>query len=246
MFVVRPKHIRSTPQAVAHSLKVQTRFYPNKRYVFDYRQDFLMAAVHPESLRNTPPEYNETFAFQTRNKYGQRQTLGQYVAVPAAANGYTSAATLTGEQFVVRPLRHSGGMGYRVTGDRTDFVAGTEYISELYPKRREYRVIFVFGEPLIHLRKKPNDGVDEAQPWGHANSRFQTINDVPGSRLARTDCVARLSSIPAVKGAHIVAADILFNAEAAQPYVCLELNFCPGLLIETNLEKVVTAIRNRG
>jgi hypothetical protein len=137
-------------------------------------------------------------------------------------------------------------MGYRVTGDRLDFVVGQEYISELFPKRREYRIIFLFGKPLISLRKKPNEGVTDAEPWGHANSRFQTIIDVPNCRLSGTDVYDRLSAMPAVKAAHIVAADVLYNVKSDPKYSVLELNFCPGVDIDANRASIVEAIRGRG
>jgi hypothetical protein len=93
------------------------------------------------------------------------------------------------------------------------------------------------------MRKKPNEGVDTAAPWGHVNSFFQTINDVPASKLAATDCITRLGAFGPVRGAHIVAADVLYNSKADQPYVVLELNFCPALDIDNNRQKVVDYIR---
>lgn len=246
MFVVRPKAILSTPAKVAAELQGKSRYYPNEKRVriFDYKRDFLMCPVHPEHVKNAPLEYATVIYFAQRNKYGQRKILEQFVPVPKASVG--SDNNLTGDKFVVRPLRHSGGAGYRVTGDRLDFVVGQEYISELFPKRREYRIIFVFGQPLIVLRKKPNEGIDADQPWGHENSKFQTINDVAGSRLAGTDVFDRLGAMPVVKYAHIVAADVLYNSKSEPAYSVLELNFCPGLDIDNNRAKVVEAIRGRG
>lgn len=248
MYVIRPHGIRSTPRGIATDLNCQTRFYPNNRHPrrYDYRNDFMMAVIHPEHLINYPEAYRDLYHFSTRNKYGQRQTLSNFVPVPRAAATETEAAGLAGDKFVVRPMRHSGGLGYRVTDNRLDFVHGQEYISELFPKRREYRIIFVFGQPLIVLRKKPNEGVTDDAPWGHQNSVFQTINDVPGSKLAATDVFTRLGAMPAVQTAHIVAADILYNAKSDPQYAVLELNFCPGVDIDNNRAKIVEAIRGRG
>lgn len=246
MYVVRPKGIRGTPSDIAQALHTQTRRYPNRQPVrFDYRRDFFMTPVAPQDVSNAPDTYSALYNFLTRNKYGQRKILGQYVNVPACAASQSEAAALSGDKFVVRPLRHFGGMGYRVTENKLDFAAGSEYISELYPKKREYRVIFVFGKPLIWLRKKPNGGCTSEDPWGHENSFFQTINDVPNSRLCGTDCVARLTSSRLISTAHIVAADILYNGRLDQKYAVLELNVCPSLQIDNNREKVVDAIRQR-
>jgi len=248
MFVIRPKGVRTTPSRVASELGCQTRFYPNTRHPrrFDYLRDFFMTTPHPEFVSNAPAAYNDVYHFSTRNKYGQRQILSNFVPIPKTAGSETEAGNLAGEHFVVRPLRHSGGVGYRVTGNRLDFIHGQEYISELFPKRREYRIIFLFGKPLIVLRKKPNEGIDETAPWGHENSFFQTINDVPGSRLAGTDVFDRLTEMPAVAAAHIVAADILYNSKSDPKYMVLELNFCPGLDIDNNRATIVEAIKNRG
>jgi len=250
MYVVRPRHIRSTPAALARDLGCQTRFYPNERHprTFDFRRDFIMMPVNPVQVGNAPYNYADVWAFARKNKYGQRSELSRTgVPVPGTAATHQQADGLAGLQFVVRPLRHSGGVGYRVTSDRHDFRDGAQYVSELYPKRREYRVIFLYGQPLIWMRKKPHEGVPQDAPWGHVNSRFQTINDIAASKIGQTDAVERLRAVPAVASSHIVAADLLWGGrEAAQgPYVCLELNFCPALDIENNRAKVVEAIRAR-
>jgi hypothetical protein len=248
MYVVRPQAILGTPRALAADLggNWRSRFYPNPAYpsrVFDYNRDFLMTPVPPANVRNAPPEYIDTFNFATRNKYGQRRLLqAAGIPVPAVADSHDGARSLAGTQFVARPLRHSRGAGYRVTSDRSGFTPGEEYLSEFYPKRREYRIIFVKGEPLIYLRKKPNEGVDASQPWGHVNSRFQTINDVPGSRIGRTDAASRLSGYSVIRGAHIAAVDILYNDRERQPWVALEVNFCPALDIDNNRARVVEYI----
>lgn len=247
MYVVRPKPILGTPKSIATDLGCRLRYWPNaqrpRRY--DYNRDFFMTPIHPEHISNAPTIYNDLYHFSTRNKYGQRQILKNFVPVPNAAGSVVEAEQLTGDRFVVRPLRHSGGIGYRTTGQRLDFVHGQEYISELFPKRREYRIIFVFGNPLIVLRKKPNEGITDDLPWGHENSRFQTINDVPASKLAATDVFQRLGEMPAVRAAHIVAADILYNGKSKPQYAVLELNFCPGVDIDNNRTKIVEAIRAR-
>jgi hypothetical protein len=248
MFVVRSKGMYA-PKQLAAELGTTTRFYPNPDYPnrqFDWASDFFMRPVAPQHARNHPPEFIETYNFGVKNKYGQRRTLSEKgIPVPACAADQNVAATLTGERFVVRPLRHTRSMGYRVTSDRLDFSPGKEYISELYPKRREYRLTFVFGKPLIWLRKKQNEGVSPEEPWGHTNSKFQTINNTAASPLSATTAVDTLSGLDIIKGSHIVAADIMWNPDAAQPWVCLELNFCPSLEIENNRNKVKDAIRSR-
>lgn len=247
MYVARPPGIQGTPRQIAADLGFRLRKYPHPAVpsrTFDYNRDFIMAVVPPSNVRNASEDYGQTYNFATRNKYGQRRHLqAAGIPVPAVASNHEEARSLAGEQFVARPLRHSRGVGYRVTSDRSDFSPGEEYLSELYLKRREYRIIFVRGEPLIFLRKKPNEGVDATQPWGHENSRFQTIQDVAGSRIGRTDAAARLARYPVIRGAHIAAVDILYNdRDLEKPWVALEVNFCPGLDIDNNRALVVQYI----
>jgi hypothetical protein len=248
MLVVRPPTIKTTPSTLAKDLGWKTRFYPNPKLSvpFDYKRDFFMTNVHPNHVEWYPDEFQIVYGFFAGHKCSQRLNLESAgIPVPLVAAGPADVERLTGEKFVVRPLRHSGGRDYRITDNRLDFVPGTEYISEFYPKRREYRVIFVFGKPLIWLRKKPNEGVEAEAPWGHVNSFFQTINDIPSCRLSATDCVQRLGALPVVAASHIVAADILYNQQSDRPYVVLELNMCPSLQIEGNRAKVVETIRAR-
>lgn len=252
MFVVRPRGIVGTPRLLAKDLDCPTRVYPNTHYPhrkYDYRYDFFMTPVDPAHIRHCPPEYIKAYDFMKRDKYVQRKALEfGGVPVPRTVGSHGDAWGLafdTGLRFVVRPLRHSAGNGFRVTDNAIDFVPGQQYLSELYPKKREYRIIFVFGKPVIYLRKKPNEGVTDDLPWGHVNSTFQTINDVAGCRLSTTDCATRLGNFPVIKGAHIIAADIMWNDQADRPYVVLELNACPALTIDENRSKIAEAVLAR-
>lgn len=254
-YVVRPRGILGTPRAIVEDLqekrRFESRFYPNerRRRQFDYCRDFFMTSVRPQDVVNAPENYNEVYSFWSKNKYGQRRSLiAGGINTPRTAGSLSEAAELdanSGRRFVVRPLRHSRGLGYRTTVNPLDFVPGHEYISELWPKTREYRVIFVFGNPLIWLRKKPNEGVTADLPWGHENSFFQTINDTAGCRLSQTECVQKLSNLTVIKGSHIVAADILYNRKLEHGYAVLELNNCPSLSIYDNRQKVVQKILDR-
>jgi hypothetical protein len=248
MYVVRPKGILTTPMALAEQLDAHLRYYPNPRRVrlYDYRRDFFMGAVAPEHVRNAPHGYQEVFNFFSRDKYSQRLALSNAgIPIPRIPTGSDPSGEQPARRYVVRPLRHSAGRGYRVTESATDFVAGKEYIAELYPKKREYRVIFAFGNPILTLRKKPNEGVDHEQPWGHSNSFFQTVNDTSTCRLAQTDFYHRLSHNPVIRFAHLVAVDVLWNPTQPEPYVVLEFNACPGIALENNQQKLVETIRAR-
>jgi hypothetical protein len=144
-------------------------------------------------------------------------------------------------RWVVRPLRHRAGQGYRITQDPTDHDPAREYVQELYPKRREYRIIYCMGVPIITLLKRVPENADPDGPWNHAcGSTFITIEDLSRSYLRHTDVYDRLSAVPVIQNAHLVAADVLLGED--NDYVVSELNFCPALTIEANLRKVASHV----
>lgn len=240
--VLRPEGISGTPKALAQELGVQTRKWPGFSGTPDFDQDLFL--VYPDALAvkaADKPAYGVCRSFFAMDKPHQRLALGaQGIPIPRTFVHKIHVAGAGESAWVVRPLRHSGGEHYRLTTNPLDFNEGSEYIAALFPKKREYRVIFAFGKPIIYLRKKQNEGVSAEEPWGHTNSVFQTINDVPGSRIAQTNCVALLSALPVIRTAHLIAVDILWNNGN---YVVLEVNTCPGLDIDANRAKVVEAVK---
>jgi len=143
-----------------------------------------------------------------------------------------------GIKYIVRPLRHRGGQGWRVTEDPDDYNSTSEYIQELYPKTHEYRVVFCRGTPLFTLLKKIDGEAPVDQPWNHTyGSRFITVNDPENNRLRHTDVVERLKENNVIKAAHLVGVDVMYNKHD-QTYAVAEFNFCPAITIEDNLAKV--------
>jgi hypothetical protein len=141
-------------------------------------------------------------------------------------------------EYVVRPLRHSQGIGYRITSDPLDFEEGKEYISRLYPKAHEYRVIFVYGTPLITLLKRVPEDIDRDGPWNHAaGSSFVTVTGPTKNRLRHFDVVEKLRAFEVVQTAHLVGADIMLGPDKSG-YAVTELNFCPSITIPSNLERI--------
>lgn len=252
-FIMHPVGIRSTPISLGTSLSARLRQYPG-RLTGDYTRDLFL--VYPPSneviTKNREMQYHYELCrnFFSRDKAEQRVNLNVAYSIPVPAT-YTDhdsvpEYTLPGHMFVVRPLRHHGGRDYVITPDPHNFVEGEQYISELWPKEREYRVIFAFGKPVVWLRKKPNPGVSADAAWNYGNTVFQTINDTAGSKLAQTDCIAKLLTVPAIQHAHIVAVDVMWKSgKNGQPaeYAVLELNTCPAITIEDNLNTVVAATK---
>lgn len=103
-------------------------------------------------------------------------------------------------------------------------------------------MIFVHGDPLITLLKKAPEGVSKEEAWNHTNgSRFLTVTKEKNDRLKGTDFYEKLSDVPIIKFGHIIAADVLWSDDLG--YVVCELNTCPGLTIEDNLERVVNHVQ---
>jgi hypothetical protein len=145
--------------------------------------------------------------------------------------------------YIVRPLRHTQGRGWRTTDDPTDFIEGQEYIQAVYPKNHEYRVIAVRGEPLITLLKRVPEGFPRSQPWNHTNgSSFVTVTDPYLDRLRHCDIYDRIQSSPLLRSIDLAGIDIMYRREGE--YAVAEVNLCPSLQIPTNLEKVARYVHS--
>jgi hypothetical protein len=252
-FVVRPASISRTPRELAHLLNAQTRRYPSNTNIrFNYQSDLFLIYPPPSHVETqgrsehgqftAPLSYAALHRFYSSNKFTQRSLLSQ-AHVPTLDSYSTrhGAAQANPGQFVVRSLRHSGGRDYRIAQEATDFVEGREYIARVYPKTAEYRLIYVLGTPLILLKKKNPNNIPPELPWNYNNgSSFSTIKDIPSSKIARSGLIEKLTAVPIIIHAHLAAVDILWSDDRP-PAVC-EVNTCPGLSIEANLEKVAAHV----
>lgn len=98
-------------------------------------------------------------------------------------------------------------------------------------------MIFCFGTPLITLYKRVPESADRDGPWNHAcGSSFITVNNIDNNRLRHTDVYERLKEFDVIKHVHLCAADIMLSKRAN--YVVCELNFCPSITIDSNLERI--------
>lgn len=259
-YVVRPRNILSTPRALSAVLtdihrndatptKYLTRCV-SPRLMLSYRYDVFMSNVNPENVIDSPAAIVPVYDFFRRHKADQRILMRQ-----AGVNGVRSwtsqsqAAAIAWEdresekRYVVRPLRHSGGRDFRITTNPCDFLQGMEYCADFFPKTREYRVIFVRGEPVVWLRKKPNDGVTNDLPWNHANSFFKTIQRPEDCQLAQTEFLSHLSRHAAIQNAHVVGVDAMVSREHPGEYRVLEYNLAPALTIPENLTRIATTLQ---
>lgn len=259
-YVLRPPSFGSTPKRLKRLFNaLRTVKIPNRNPIeVDWHRDFFLAYPPTEIVVNAPESYPEMRALYASNKLQQRQWLDrQGFPVPLT---YTrlhqpfgrSVEHSTDRQFVVRPLRHFAGAGYRLTSNTSDFNPQTEYLSEVFPKRWEYRVILSYGKPIATLLKKfIRDPANFTQPWNHANGAyFVTCHNYRLNRLRWTNLYDLIESCSVLKQFHLVALDVLLGNRRLlgldhHPYAICELNFCPSLTIPANLEALRAHVVNR-
>lgn len=236
-YLIKSKQFRRTPVLLKHTLNARKlvsvggRFQPQ----LDWHRDFFFAypnpSAYPNVIHNLPRSYEHIVRFYQANKRDQRELM-QSVGI-RTPESYVDEAT----HFIVRPLRHFGGQGYRITTDSSDYDSNTEYIAPAFPKKREYRVIFVLGKPLILLRKKPSDNTGMFDAWNYTSgSFFQTISGLDECRLAQeTTFFDDAQKLCVITDAHLVAADVLANGSK---YAVTELNFSPSITLPINLYRI--------
>ena len=231
-YLIRPKGYLTTPKRLHQLLGTQRiiRYGQQKRHQQpDWEKDFFLSYLSPpnETLNSTQ-QYTQLHNFYCSNKRDQRQTIED--------SGIRTPSSYPTHKFIVRPLHHYGGRDYRVTQDHHDFNPQSEYISNFFPKNSEYRIIFVKGQPLITLLKHAPEGVSNELPWNHRNGgSFITVNNEKNNRLRHTSCLADLLKFPIIQNAHLCAVDILYRR---RQYAVLEINFCPSITIQDNLERI--------
>jgi len=247
-YVIRPPSIFTTPKLIKQTLGAKrTVTHGNSFRPIDWHRDFFLH--YDGDPLNADNTYRKLSNFGRATKAEQRSCL-QQSGIPTPTT-FTSIGTLVSYlesqdrrieevayyPLVRRPLRHSQGVGYSIIYDPFDWDPSKEYVSELYPKTHEYRIVFSFGTPIITLYKRVPEDVDRTGPWNHScGSSFVTVNDPNLNRLRHTDAYDKLREFDIIKTAHLCAADILL-AKKGQYVVC-ELNFCPALTIPDNLERL--------
>lgn len=262
--IIRPPSILSTPKRLANAITNIQSEHARERgnavtvRTYSSRSEYLGAAVrrsdqhrhtilslHPAVFDSRGPDCvdgSNTRAFFLKTKAAQRKSLeaAGIPTVPCAttrdeAEGMSSP---TGS-FVARPLHHSQGRGWRVTDRATDFDERIEYIQPLLHKRREFRVLASFGEPLVTLRKRVPEEMSPLAPWNHSEgSVFITIREQANNQLSRSGFLERLvqNSHPGISNAALYGLDVI--QDFSNNFYVLEVNSCPSLAIEENLDVI--------
>jgi hypothetical protein len=252
-YIVHPKSITATPKRLSAALGAQgLQPYPAPNVEPHYAAAFFIRAEDLFLIYPTPQyvregasaEYTALYEFFSRHKFGQRRRLQKAeLPIPDTIGRRGEHIPANPLGYIVRPLRHSGGRHYRRTHNPADFVEGEEYLSAVFPKNREFRVICCRGERVVTLEKHPPAGAGPAEAWNyHAGASFRSIADAANDPLAPTKLYERIREVPFLRLADLLGIDVMMAADGR--YALLEVNTCPGLAIANNLRAVVECLRS--
>lgn len=247
-FIVRPSGITLTPNALKTALVAQQVIPANKPGVtYDPSKDFFFA--YPGSDRLAPgayqgqlASYHQLLSFFHSSKYSQRKAMHQGgLKIPRTLGVNAEIRDLATTRTVFRPYTHMAGVGFEVLDGVPASHQCHGYISELFTRTHEYRVIYVFGERVCTLLKQipPTLGQEEAWTFG-AGATFSDIGDsVNNHRLHRLGFYEAAQAFHVTQQAHICAYDVMINETT---YAVSEVNFAPSLKLESRINKVVNRI----
>jgi hypothetical protein len=243
--ILRPEYIHKTPALLAEDLDVSTRRWPGTTTIPDFSRDLFMIYPAATEVANGGRNYPALREFFASNKAVQRQKIIA-MGLPAPAV-YLSNQVIpwgTPGPFVVRPLTHMKGEEFRVVSDPRG-IPQDHYLSPIYAKEREYRLLYVKGELILMWQKDPGRKQPD-QAW--SNVDFLTIERKGDSFLfSRTDARARLAACPIIRNAHIVGVDVMYRSTGAHTgdWSVVEFNTCPSLTHSAeNRREVCEFIRN--
>ncbi len=246
-FIVRPSGITLTPNALKTALAAQEVITATKPGIeYDPDQDFFFA--YPDSSRlkrgayqGQLASYHQLTSFFCSSKLAQRRKMHEAgISVPRTL-GIHFTELCSDKSYVWRPSSHRAGEGFTIVSTDTSCPAGG-YLSELFQRTHEYRVIYVLGKRLCTLMKTIPATLTQEQPWTfEAGCTFQDIGDTwTTHRLHSRGCYTALDAFYVAQLAHICAFDVMVNATS---YAVSECNFAPSLKLPGRIQKVVNRIR---
>lgn len=243
-YIHRPPSILSTPKRLADAITNLQSVQCRARKIIPRSARNILRTFYPMGSNTSPLGADNPFLFFSGSKADQRENIRlQEIPTVPCARTHEEAEGLPdyGHGFVVRPLRHSQGRGWRATTNPRDFTSNREYIQSLVQKKREYRAILCRGELLLLLRKTVAE-LNGLVPWNHTQgSRFITV-DPERANLRSTSILEAVSRSQLVRNIDLVGIDIIQD-ENNNAFV-LEFNSCPSLTIEDNIQKVAEYLVN--
>ncbi len=233
---LQPFVIHGSRTRLARELRKKHRFrrrdFKTSPDTFDWNLDTFLAYPDPSKVKNAPAKYAEMRAFFSANKKEQWEVLKKYFMTPE----------IDKPPYVVRPLRHEGGIGFEIVNELpNESRAATHYWRSLWKRECEYRVIFVKGKKTITLLKRVPAGTAQDIAWNAGVSSFVTVHDHENDRLRHTKFYEKAEAFFKDYPFHLVAIDVLYRD---CKHRVVEVNFCPGVLIPENLELLLNQFKH--
>lgn len=231
MYLIHSRAIRTTPKALAEAFGVRRLMFPRRpgraipealrlsRDFFCYYPD-PACCVHTDELA----DYSTVREFASLDKYSQRDTLKHIGGLPVPATTMPSREVGPGE-WLFRPLRHMKRIGFdRRTLDAPMIVPAGHYAAEWLNIAKEYRTLFVRGQPIATFKKNPL-----------VERRWQLTT------LDRLGLLDKLRGFKPLRLASMAGVDFAVTKDGKS--FVLEVNFAPALCPK-NIERVVAAFNS--
>lgn len=225
----------SLTRAIPGARKLWFRRRPKRNRSLDWNTDIFLSFPSDPRVRivNAPPQYASMVNFFRGNKRTQWQVLDRYFDTPQLAE----------PPFVVRPLRHCGGVGFEVVNEQPPPErAATHYWRSLWRRNREYRLIYCHGKLTLNLLKRVNAGTPQETAWNHGVSSFVTVRDQANDRIKNTTFFTDVEEFFKDFPFQFIAFDLLYRK---RQYAVVEVNFSPGMTIPANQQLLSQALQCR-
>lgn len=236
-YVVRPNGILTTPRMLAQRMGATVKSKNARGTIFNPDIDFFMSYPSEDVVDTGGGTwYRSLYYFASLTKFLQMRELKR--------GGIRTPLDYPSQSSVVRPLRHSGGADFTVLTPGSSFNPLTHYAVPFFPKEYEYRMLYVMGTLVATLAKIVPPGTPNNTPWNHTNgSSFQQV-EWDRCRLRFTTVREDLGAFHVVQNAHIIGVDVMIKRPEGSDsrgweYAVCEFNFCPGLSIDSVIEKVI-------
>lgn len=252
-YLVRPRKLRRTPFRLRDALGFQRSYaYPNMRDVpvFSWESDFLIAVPSYQHVRYAPDAFNELRRVYVADKWKQRLWLTEN-GLPTPLDADQPEDDIV---YVRRPLRHRSGIEFECIPSESvipmqELIAhnntADNYLSPLFRRTHEYRIILHKGKTVWTILKRQPEHLTQTQAWNGANgSYFVTVRNPDNNRLRHTDIYERLENNPVLASAHLLGVDVLLN-HPENKYAISEINFCPSIEIDSNIEELRSHVENQ-
>lgn len=243
--IFRDAGMASTPRGLKRVMNIPYLSSPRTRQgkrPWPTTEGKLIMCYRPEYFQNVSEDFFRIANYYSLHKGHQRTYLKE--SGLNTPESYPHNVSLYGA--ISRPMRHRSGQDYERLPAGTSVpmgVHGSRYYAPLFPKKHEYRVIYIKGHKTLVLFKRNHSNVPYDQPWNHENgTSFVTVRNPDNDRLRHTSFYRDVENHPIITKADIIGVDVMMDNE--RNYAVLETNFNPQIEIEENLIAVKSILES--